>query len=95
MNCIVQSLKMLYLSDTCPKAIRNFYSPKTPSIVRNIGIDQLVLETDLEDGTKSWDDLKRGVVGLSGALGMDAFEVAKQTYKNAERLYGHTTQHTA
>lgn len=68
-------------------AIPNYYSAKTPSIMKRIGIRQLVLETDLEDMSNAWDDLKRGVEGLATALDMDACEVAEQAYENAERLY--------
>lgn len=68
-------------------AIPNYYSAKTPSIMKRIGIQQLVLETDLEDMSGGWDDLKRGVEGLSAALDMDVRDVAEQTYRNAERLY--------
>ncbi|KAL7535458.1 hypothetical protein ACHAXR_006506 [Thalassiosira sp. AJA248-18] len=68
-------------------AIPNFYSAKTPSIMKQIGIHQLVLETDLEDSSNAWSDLKRGVEGLALALDMDVCEVAEQTYWNADRLY--------
>mgnify|MGYP000166548323 CR=1 FL=1 len=68
-------------------AIPNYYSPKTPSIMKQIGLRQLVLETDLEDASNGWEDLKRGVEGLAMALDMDVEDVAEQTYENAERLY--------
>ena len=55
--------------------------------MKQIGIHQLVLETDLEDASNAWDDLKRGVEGLATALDMDVCDVAEQTYQNAERLY--------
>ena len=55
--------------------------------MKHIGIRQLVLETDLEDASNSWYDLKRGVEGLALALGMNVCEVAEQTHENAERLY--------
>lgn len=68
-------------------AIPNYYSPKTPSIMKQIGLRQLVLETDLEDASNGWEDLKRGVEGLAMALDMHVEDVAEQTYRNAERLY--------
>ena len=52
-----------------------------------IGICQLVLETELEDMSNAWDDLKRGVEGLATALDMDACKVTEQACENAERLY--------
>ncbi|KAK1748589.1 TatD family deoxyribonuclease [Skeletonema marinoi] len=70
-----------------PPAIKNFYAPKTPGIMREIGIRQLLLETDLEDATSAWDDLKRGVSGISEALDMTESEVATETYKNVHRFY--------
>jgi len=70
-----------------PPAIKNFYAPKTPGIMREIGIRQLLLETDLEDATSAWDDLKRGVSGISEALDMTESEVATTTYNNAHRFY--------
>lgn len=70
-----------------PPAIKNFYAPKTPKIMREIGISQLLLETDLEDATTAWDDLKRGVTGISEALDITEAEVAIQTCENAHRFY--------
>ena len=52
-----------------------------------IGICQLVLETDLEDMSNAWNDLKRGVEGSATALDMDACKVTEQACENAERLY--------
>lgn len=70
-----------------PPAIKNFYAPKTPKIMKEIGISQLLLETDLEDATNAWDDLKRGVAGISEALNITEAEVASKTYENAHRFY--------
>ena len=55
--------------------------------MRQIGLDQLVLETDLEDAAQAWPDLQRGVDGLAAALDLGAGEVAARTHANAERLY--------
>lgn len=68
-------------------AIPNFYAAKTPSIMKKIGIRQLLLETDLEDATNLWDDLKIGVKGISKALEISESEVARQTRENADRFY--------
>jgi Tat protein secretion system quality control protein TatD with DNase activity len=70
-----------------PPAIKNFYAAKTPSIMKEIGIRQLLLETDLEDARGAWNDLQRGVKGISTALDMEESEVARQTYENADRFY--------
>ena len=55
--------------------------------MKQIGIHQLVLETDLEDSTNVWDNLNRGVEGIALALDMDVSDVAEVTYQNAQRLY--------
>ena len=68
-------------------AIPNFYTAKTPSIMRQIGINQLVIETDLEDSTNVWKDLQRGVEGIATTVDMDVTQVADITYQNAKRLY--------
>lgn len=70
-----------------PPAIPNFNSPKTPSVMRQIGINQLVLETDLEDSTNCWGDLNQCAKGIALALEMDVVDVARITYENAEKLY--------
>lgn len=67
--------------------IPNFYSAKTPSMMKRIGVDQLLLETDLEDSSDAWDDLTSGVEGLASALDMDVRDVADRTYQNAMRFY--------
>ena len=68
-------------------AIPNFYAAKTPTIMRQIGIHQLVIETDLEDSTNVWNDLQRGVEGIAKAVDLDACQVAYITYQNSKRLY--------
>ncbi len=70
-------------------AIPNFNSAKTPLIMKEIGIKQLLLETDLEDATTAMDDLIHGVSKISNALGMEESEVARQTVENAYRFYCH------
>ena len=68
-------------------AIPNFYTAKTPTIMKQIGINQLVIETDLEDSTNVWNDLQRGVEGIAKAVDLDANQVAYITYQNSKRLY--------
>ncbi|KAL7458113.1 hypothetical protein ACHAWC_009630 [Mediolabrus comicus] len=70
-------------------AIPNFNSAKTPLIMKEIGMKQLLLETDLEDATTAMDDLIHGVSKISNALGMEESEVARQTVENAYRFYCH------
>lgn len=68
-------------------AIPNFYAPKTPSIMKEIGLHRLLLETDLEDASRAWDDLIRCVEGIADALDVDVEDVADRTYRNAQCFY--------
>ena len=68
-------------------AIPNFYAPKTANIMKQIGLQRLLLETDLEDASRVWDDLIHCVEGIANALEIDVTEVADQTYTNAECFY--------
>ena len=70
-----------------PPAIPNFYAPKTPSIMRKIGINQSLIETDLEDASCAWGDLITGAEFIANALDLDVAEVASRTYANAENFY--------
>lgn len=67
--------------------IPNFYASKTPAIMREIGLHRLLLETDLEDASMTWNDLKRGVEGIAKALEVDGADVADRTYNNAMSFY--------
>ena len=55
--------------------------------MKEIGLNRLLLETDLEDASKAWDDLLRCLEGIADALDVDAGEVADQTYVNAKCFY--------
>jgi Tat protein secretion system quality control protein TatD with DNase activity len=70
-----------------PPIIPNFNAPKTPSVMKEIGLHRLLLETDYEDASCVWDDLIRGVEGIAAALDVDVEDVADQTYENAEYFY--------
>ena len=66
----------------------NFRSPKTKEIVKKIGIDRLVLETDLEDPTCVMSDMCENIDFVSEALNVDRKVVVEKTYANAMRFYG-------
>ena len=55
--------------------------------MKQIGIRNLLLETDLEDSIDAWNDLNEGVKGIAAALDLDVCDVANQTFDNAVRLY--------
>ena len=57
--------------------------------MKEIGMSQLLLETDLEDATIAMDDLIHGVSKISNALGIEESEVARQTVETAYRFYCH------
>eukprot|EP00956_Cyclotella_meneghiniana_P021986 scaffold40821_cov51-Cyclotella_meneghiniana.AAC.1 len=38
----------------CPSHTE-FHAPKTPSVIKEIGLNGLLLDTDLEDASKAWD----------------------------------------
>lgn len=65
----------------------NFASPKTASVVRAIGIDKIVLETDLEDCGTVRRDLEKGVEFLSEVLGMERRSVLECCWRNSVQLY--------
>jgi hypothetical protein len=70
-----------------PTITKSYYSDKTPTIMKAIGIDQLLLETDLEDSTNALDDLMTGVDGWRQHWIWTVEDVATVTYQNAMRFY--------
>jgi len=66
----------------------NFRSPKTADLIRSIGIDRLVLESDREDHREVMGDLYANVDFVAEALGVEKEIVLETTYANAARLYG-------
>lgn len=67
--------------------IVNFRSHKTADVIRKVGIERLVLETDLEDYTRLNDDLKSSVEYIAEALNLTKQEVSRITSENTRRLY--------
>jgi Tat protein secretion system quality control protein TatD with DNase activity len=66
----------------------NFRSPKTASVIRKVGIERLVLETDHEDAALVQESLMEGIRLISTALDVEPHEVVEQTTRNAFDLYG-------
>ena len=71
--------------------IINFRSPKTADVVRKIGIDRLLLETDHENYLLVKDSLDANASFVAKALGMDKHEIIEKTTANALRFYGQST----
>ncbi len=68
--------------------IINARSPKTPELIRKIGLDQLVIETDHENSALVPGSIQKSVQMLSEALGEAEDVVIETTTKNAFELFG-------
>lgn len=66
----------------------NFRSMKTSSIVRKVGLERLVLETDHEDAARVPQSIQDGIQFISEALETDEATVIAHTTANAFDLYG-------
>jgi TatD DNase family protein len=67
--------------------IINFDSPKTMDVIRAVGMDRLVLETDHEDIWQVEGSMKVGIEKISHAFGLSAEELIFQTNQNVQDLY--------
>jgi len=70
----------------------NFRSPKTADVVRKVGIDRLLLETDHEDAALVPESIQEGIRFLAEALDMEPCEVVERTTANAFAFYGIETE---
>jgi TatD DNase family protein len=68
--------------------IINFDSKKTCDVVRAVGLDRLVLETDHEDVQKVPASMAQGVKEISQALDVSPEQLIQATNKNVQDLYG-------
>lgn len=66
----------------------NFESPKTLEVIREVGLDRLVLETDHEDAGLVASDMKLGVKVISKVFEISELELIQITNRNACTLYG-------
>jgi TatD DNase family protein len=67
--------------------IINFDSPKTMDVIRAVGMDRLVLETDHEDILQVEESMQLGVEKISHAFGLSAEELIVKTNQNVQDLY--------
>jgi Tat protein secretion system quality control protein TatD with DNase activity len=65
----------------------NFKSPKTADLIRKVGLDRLVIESDHEDAALVPESIKEGVRFIAQALEQDESVVIDQTTRNAYDLY--------
>lgn len=66
----------------------NFRSHRVNEVIKTVGMDRILLETDLEDGTRVYDDLCSGAKLIADALEISIDEVLERSYKNAQEFYG-------
>jgi TatD DNase family protein len=69
-------------------SIVNFRSPKTPEVVRLVGLDRLLLESDHEDAALVEGSLQEAVRYYAHALEVSEEQVIEVTTRNAARFYG-------
>lgn len=67
--------------------IINFRSPKTADVIRKVGLDRLLLETDHEDAAAVPESVHSGIDLIAEALGCSKEEVIEKTTANAFRFY--------
>lgn len=65
----------------------NFRSPKTNDVIKKIGLDRLVLETDREDAARVEKEVESGIDLLAAALDVSRDVVIERTTANAMELY--------
>lgn len=61
---------------------------KTAEVISKVGMDRIVLETDVEDASCVYPDLMIGAQFLSDTLKLPLEDVVKKAWDNAMRLYG-------
>ena len=66
----------------------NFRSPKTAAVVRHVGLERLLLESDHEDAALVPESVREGIQFYADALGVDEALVVERTTANALDLYG-------
>mmetsp|Transcript_39295 Transcript_39295/g.95032 ORF Transcript_39295/g.95032 Transcript_39295/m.95032 type:complete len:447 (-) Transcript_39295:367-1707(-) len=67
--------------------IINFESHKTTDVIKAVGLDRLVLETDHEDAARVESSMKMGVRVIADALSVSEEELIRVTNANARELY--------
>jgi TatD DNase family protein len=66
----------------------NFGLPKTADVIRRVGLDRIVLETDHEDAALVPAAMQQGVAFLAETLGVSWLELVARANQNAMALYG-------
>jgi Tat protein secretion system quality control protein TatD with DNase activity len=65
----------------------NFRSPKTADVIRRIGLERIVLETDHEDASRVEESIQSGIRYIAEALDEPEEVIVEQTTANALALY--------
>lgn len=61
---------------------------RTAEVIRKVGMDRIVLETDVEEASCVYQDLMVGAQFLSNALQLPLEDVVTKAWENSKRLYG-------
>mmetsp|Transcript_4784 Transcript_4784/g.9132 ORF Transcript_4784/g.9132 Transcript_4784/m.9132 type:complete len:475 (-) Transcript_4784:68-1492(-) len=87
--CKDKSMESSFASETFYgfAPVINFRSPKTASVMHRVGIDRLILETDLEDYQGVREDVKVNAEFAAEVFHVELDEVLRRTFENACRLY--------
>jgi TatD DNase family protein len=72
--------------------IINFQSPKTMEVIRTVGLERLVLETDHEDVRNVPSSMALGIKEISKALDVTEEILIRKTNENVRDLYGLSQQ---
>ena len=67
--------------------IINFRSHKTADVIRKVGLDRLLLETDHEDAACVPESVESGIRIIAEALGCSEQDVIEKTTANAFHFY--------
>jgi Tat protein secretion system quality control protein TatD with DNase activity len=70
----------------------DFRSNKTADVIRRVGLERLVLESDHEDAALVADSIEASISFIAEALQVERDVVIRKTSENAFHLYGLCTQ---
>mmetsp|Transcript_13443 Transcript_13443/g.17535 ORF Transcript_13443/g.17535 Transcript_13443/m.17535 type:complete len:350 (-) Transcript_13443:147-1196(-) len=68
--------------------IINFKSPKTADVVRRVGLERILLESDHEDADCVAESMRQGISFMAECFQVDEDTVVRQTTQNAYDFYG-------
>lgn len=66
----------------------DFRSPKTAQVMKKVGLERLVLESDHEDAALVQESMRQGIAYIADTFAVDERTVIEKTTENARVLYG-------